>query len=189
VLLLKLVFDSIRNDQILHLCLPIVYTKQSALFSTSPYRLNHRPKHRIHLHEALHKPDKVDAPLGFVFIRAAQSTGGNAASIEQSALLFVRRAVRYLTIKLIAWADHCVAGFGPLLWAKQSNSPHPMLGCHQLKVGQTQRIGQRVEVVLLRQPRREVVGFVLTGFAQGDAFEFAEGYFHELIIKLFDIRL
>lgn len=29
-----------------------------------------------------------------------------------------------------------------------------------------------------RQPRREVVGFVLPGFAQGDAFEFAERHFH-----------
>ena len=54
----------------------------------------------------------------------------------------------------------------------------PVLGGHQLQVGQTQRIGQRVEVVLFGQPGREVVGFVLPGFAQGDAFEFAEMFFH-----------
>jgi hypothetical protein len=53
-----------------------------------------------------------------------------------------------------------------------------MLGGHQLQVGQTQCIGQRVEVVLFGQPRREVVGFVLPGFAQGDAFEFDERFFH-----------
>ena len=53
----------------------------------------------------------------------------------------------------------------------------PMFGGHQLQVGQTQRIGQRVEVALFGQPRREVVGFVLPRFAQGDAFEFAE-WFH-----------
>lgn len=55
---------------------------------------------------------------------------------------------------------------------------HPVLGGEQLQVSQTQRIGQRVEVVLFGQPRREVVGFVLSGFAQGDAFEFAERFFH-----------
>ncbi len=53
-----------------------------------------------------------------------------------------------------------------------------MLGGHQLQVGQTQRIGQRVEVVFFGQPRREVVGFVLPRFAQGNAFEFAERFFY-----------
>jgi len=52
-----------------------------------------------------------------------------------------------------------------------------MLSGHQLKVGQTQCIGQRVEVVLFGQPGCEVVGFMFPGFAQGDAFEFAERFF------------
>jgi hypothetical protein len=53
-----------------------------------------------------------------------------------------------------------------------------MLGGHQGQHRQAQLLGQRVEVVLLHQPGREVVGFVLPGFSQGDAFEFAEGFFH-----------
>jgi len=57
---------------------------------------------------------------------------------------------------------------------------HPMLGGHQLQVGQAQRIGQRVEVDLFGEPRREVVGFMLPGFAQGYAFEFAERFFHSV---------
>jgi hypothetical protein len=48
----------------------------------------------------------------------------------------------------------------------------------------TQRIGQHVEVVLFGQPRREVVGFVLLGFAQGDALELAERFFHFLCNNL-----
>jgi hypothetical protein len=138
--------------------------------------LNHRPEHRVHLDDALHKPVEVRAPLGFVFNRAAQSSGDNLASIGQSALLFVRRVVRYLAIQFTLWADHCVAGFGPFL-GHTSQLADPMLGGHQLQIGQTQRIGQRVEVVFFGQPRPEVVGLVLPGFAQRDAFEFAEGLF------------
>ena len=55
---------------------------------------------------------------------------------------------------------------------------HPILCSYKLKVGQTQRIGQRVEVVLFGQPGREVVSFVLPGFAQGDSLKFAERFFH-----------
>jgi hypothetical protein len=40
---------------------------------------------------------------------------------------------------------------------------------NQFRAGQTQGVGQL---------RREVVGFVLTGFSQGYAFEFAERFFH-----------
>lgn len=50
--------------------------------------------------------------------------------------------------------------------------------CYQLQVGQNQRIGQGLEVVFFGQPRREVLGFVLTGFAQGAAVESAERFFH-----------
>lgn len=53
-----------------------------------------------------------------------------------------------------------------------------LFSCYQLQVGQNQRIGQRVEVVFFGQPGREIVGFVLPGFAQGDACEFAERFFH-----------
>lgn len=39
--------------------------------------------------------------------------------------------------------------------------------------------GDQLQVGL---PRREVVGFVLPGFAQRDAFEFAEMVFHTFVV-------
>ena len=59
----------------------------------------------------------------------------------------------------------------------------PMLSGHQGQLGQAQRVGQRVEAVLFGQPGREVVGLVFPGFAQGDAFEFAERFFHRSVMS------
>ena len=45
------------------------------------HRMNQWPEHRVHFDDALHKPVKVIAPLGFVFNRAVLPPSGDAASV------------------------------------------------------------------------------------------------------------
>ena len=52
--------------------------------------LDHRPEHRVHLDNALHKPVEVGTPLGFVFNRAVLSPSGNAASVRLGQFLPVQ---------------------------------------------------------------------------------------------------
>mgnify|MGYP000597275374 CR=1 FL=1 len=87
--------------------------------------------------------------------------------------------VRVVGLLQLVFDDHLLVATGAQ--NVQLELADPMLGGHQCKLGQAQRVGQRVEVVLFGQPGREVVGLVLPGFAQGDAFEFAERFFYHQI--------